>query len=119
MSLFSRLFGTSESTSNSSPQAIDVQEASRRQAAGALLVDVREPSEWSQGHAPKARLIPLDSLASRLSEIPREREVLLICRSGNRSGTAQRQLLRLGYEQVYNVSGGMNAWAGAGLPVQR
>jgi rhodanese-related sulfurtransferase len=45
--------------------------------------------------------------------------VLLICRSGNRSGTAQRQLLKLGYEQVYNVSGGMNAWAGVGLPVQR
>jgi rhodanese-related sulfurtransferase len=119
MSLLSRFFGPSQSSSNSSPQAIDVTEASRRQAAGALLVDVREPSEWRQGHAPQAKLIPLGSLESRVSEIPREREVLLICRSGNRSGTAQRQLLQLGYEQVYNVSGGMNAWAGAGLPVQR
>ena len=119
MSLLSRLFGAGESSSSSSPQAIDVHEASRRQAAGALLVDVREQSEWQQGHAPDATLIPLGSLGTRLSEIPREREVLLICRSGNRSGTAQRQLLQLGYEQVYNVSGGMNAWAGAGLPVQR
>jgi rhodanese-related sulfurtransferase len=119
MSLLSRFFGTSQSSSSGSPQAVDVNEASRRQAAGALLVDVREPAEWRQGHAPKAKLIPLGSLNSRLSEIPRQREVLLICRSGNRSGTAQRQLLKLGYEQVYNVSGGMNAWAGAGLPVQR
>lgn len=119
MSLFSRFFGASQSSSSSSPQAIDVQEASRRQAAGALLIDVREPAEWRQGHAPKAKLIPLGSLGSRLSEIPREREVLLICRSGNRSGTAQRQLLQQGYEQVLNVSGGMNAWTGAGLPVQR
>ncbi len=119
MSLLSRLFGASQSNSSGSPQAIDVQEASRRQAAGALLVDVREPSEWRQGHAPKAKHIPLGSLSSRLSEVPRQREVLLICRSGNRSGSAQRQLLQLGYEQVYNVSGGMNAWVGAGLPVQR
>jgi len=119
MSLLSRLFGTDQTSPTPSPHAIDVQEAKRRQAAGALLVDVREPAEWSQGHAPDAQLIPLGSLGNRLAEIPREREVLLICRSGNRSGTAQQQLLKLGYEQVYNVSGGMNAWAGAGLPVQR
>jgi rhodanese-related sulfurtransferase len=118
MSLLSRLFSSGDSRPTPSPRAVDVLEAQRRHTAGALLIDVREPSEWSQGHAPKARLIPLGSLGSRLSEIPREREVLLICRSGNRSGTAQRQLLKLGYEQVYNVSGGMNAWAGAGLPVQ-
>jgi rhodanese-related sulfurtransferase len=84
---------------------LDVHEASRRQAAGAL-VDVCEPEEWQQGHAPKAKLIPLGSLGSRLNEVPHDREVLLICRSGNRSGTAQRQLLRLGYERVFNVSGG-------------
>ena len=119
MTLLSRLFGTSQSSSSSSSPAIDVQEASRRQAAGALLIDVRERSEWQAGHAPQARLIPIGSLGSRLSEIPRDREVLLICRSGNRSGSAQRQLLQNGYERVYNVAGGMNAWAGAGLPVQR
>jgi rhodanese-related sulfurtransferase len=117
MSVFSRMVGSS--ASSPSPQAIDVQEANRRQAAGALLIDVRELAEWQHGHAPKAKLIPLGSLSSRLSEIPREREVLLICRSGNRSGNAQRQLLQLGYERVVNVSGGMNAWVGAGLPVAR
>jgi rhodanese-related sulfurtransferase len=117
MSLLSSLFGAPGATS--APQAVDVQEARRRQAGGALLIDVRQPDEWRAGHAPNARLIPLESLASRLSEIPRDRAVLLICRSGNRSGSAQRQLLQLGYEQVFNVSGGMHAWAGAGLPVER
>jgi rhodanese-related sulfurtransferase len=117
MRLLSRLFGAPEVASV--PGVVDVRDANRRQAAGALLVDVRQPDEWSTGHAPNARLIPLGSLPSRLSEIPRDQEVLLICRSGNRSGSAQRQLLQLGYEQVFNVSGGMNAWAGAGLPVDR
>ena len=118
MSLLSRLFGNPVPDSASAPRVIDVQEASRRQADGAVLVDVRQPEEWRQGYAPGAKLIPLGSLANRLSEVPRDREVLLICRSGNRSGTAQRQLLQLGYEQVFNVSGGMNAWTAAGLPVQ-
>lgn len=117
MSLFSRLLGST--TANPSAQIIDVQEARRRQAAGALLIDVREPAEWQQGHAPYAKLIPLGTLSTRLSEIPRDRDVLLMCRSGNRSTNAQRQLLQLGYERLFNVSGGMNAWAGAGLPVKR
>jgi phage shock protein E len=117
MSLLSRLFGTAQPVP--AAPVVDVLEASRRQAAGALLIDVRQPEEWQHGHAPTARLIPLGSLANRLTEVPRDREVLLICRSGNRSGSAQRHLLQLGYQRVFNVSGGMNAWASAGLPVDR
>ena len=117
MSLFSRLLGTASTTS--APPVVDVHEASRRQAAGALLIDVRQPEEWQQGHAPNARLIPLGSLGSHLPDVPRDRDVLLICRSGNRSGTAQRQLQQLGYERVFNISGGMSAWTSAGLPVER
>jgi rhodanese-related sulfurtransferase len=116
MSLLSSLFGAPDVTAAPS---VDVHEARRRQAAGALLVDVRQAEEWSNGHAPQARLMPSGSLPGRLAEIPRDREVLLICRSGNRSSSAQRQLLQLGYEQVFNVSGGMHAWARAGLPVER
>jgi rhodanese-related sulfurtransferase len=124
MSLFSRLFGTttepsSAAAASATPTVVDVHEASRRQAAGALLIDVREQSEWNQGHAPGATLIPLGSVANRLTDIPRDRDVLLICRSGNRSGAAQRQLQQLGYQRVFNVTGGMNAWANAGLPVLR
>jgi rhodanese-related sulfurtransferase len=117
MSLLSRLFGAPEATS--APRVVDVHEASRRQSACAVLIDVRQPEEWSAGHAPSTRLIPLGSLASRLAEIPRDGDILLICRSGNRSGSAQRQLLQLGYAHVFNVSGGMDAWASAGLPVAR
>jgi rhodanese-related sulfurtransferase len=117
MSLLSSLFGAPDVTAT--PRAVDVHEACGRQADGALLVDVRQPDEWNTGHAPHARLIPLGSLPRRLAEIPRDREVLLICRSGNRSSSAQRQLLQLGYEQVFNVSGGMHAWARAALPVER
>jgi len=119
MSLLSRLFGAPASESASAPRAVEVQEARRRQATGALLIDVRQREEWQQGHAPRAILIPLGSLGSRLDEVPRDREVLLNCRSGNRSGSAQRQLMQLGYERVFNVSGGMNAWARVGLPVER
>ncbi len=115
MGLFQSLFGGSATSAGN----VDVAEARRRQQTGALLVDVREPSEWRDGHAPDARHIPLGSLQGRLGEIPRDRDVLLICRSGNRSGAAQRLLRQQGYEQVFNVSGGMGAWQRAGLPVKR
>jgi rhodanese-related sulfurtransferase len=113
MSVSSRLF-----TSTHAP-AVDVHEAHRRQTAGALLVDVREPTEWQHGHAPDAVLIPLGSLPRGLADVPPDRDVLVLCRSGNRSGTAQRQLLQAGYTCVFNVSGGMNAWTSAGLPLAR
>jgi rhodanese-related sulfurtransferase len=100
-------------------RAVDAREAERRQQAGALLIDVREPGEWASGHAPAATLIPLGQLGARLADIPREREVLLICRSGNRSGMAQQMLARQGYDKALNVTGGMLAWAQAGLPVER
>jgi rhodanese-related sulfurtransferase len=83
---------------------------------GAVLVDVREPAEWSAGHAPKARHIPLSQLAHRVRELPEGRQLLTVCRSGARSARAAALLAGQG-RQVANVSGGMNAWAAAGLPV--
>ncbi len=115
MGLLARLFGGAGTSASS----VDVVDARRRHDAGAVLIDVREPSEWRQGHVARARHIPLGSLASRLAEVPRDRDVLLICRSGNRSGSAQRLLQQHGYERVFNVSGGMTAWTRAGLPVKR
>lgn len=82
----------------------------------ALLVDVREPHEWQSGHAPKARHIPLGQLAHRADELPQGREVLLVCRSGNRSARAARMLADR-CPDVANVRGGMAAWAAEGLPV--
>ncbi len=85
-------------------------------SSGAVLVDVRETHEWQAGHAPKARHIPLSQLGARMRELPGGRPVVTVCRSGNRSAHAARMLAENGHE-VANVSGGMRAWAAAGLPV--
>ncbi len=80
----------------------------------AVLVDVREPEEWTAGHAPQAEHRPLGGLdpAALDPELP----VVAICRSGNRSGKAADLLAAAGV-RVHNVAGGMKAWAEAGLPV--
>ncbi len=110
-----RLFG---GPALSQPE-ISVTDAEQRVAGGdAVLIDVREPDEWRQGHAPGARLIPLGQLSARLGMLPRDRDVLLICRSGNRSSVAQDVLARAGFERAINVRGGMNAWQRHGLSVQ-
>jgi rhodanese-related sulfurtransferase len=97
-------------------QEVDVTEAKRRHDCGALLIDVREPEEWVVGHAPGATYIPLGSLARHIAELPRDRDLPLICRRANRSGTAQEALLRHGFSRAVNVKGAMLAWTRAGLP---
>lgn len=84
--------------------------------AGAVLLDVREPYEWAAGHAPQARHLPLGQLPTRVERLPADREVVVVCRSGNRSRHAAAMLLRSG-RQARNLHGGMRAWAAAGLPV--
>ncbi len=93
-------------------------EAHRLQRAGALLIDVREPDEWRGGHAPGAKLIPLGQLAAKFPALPRDREILFICRSGNRSARATDAAREAGL-RASNVSGGMIAWAQAKLPIER
>ncbi|MET8066864.1 rhodanese-like domain-containing protein [Micromonospora sp. NPDC005686] len=92
-------------------------EAATLSGAGALLLDVREPAEWQAGHAPGARHIPLGQLADRLSEVPANRPVVTVCRSGARSRRAAKLLVAAGHE-VHDLTGGMRAWASAGLAVQ-
>ncbi|MCY7411905.1 MAG: rhodanese-like domain-containing protein [Salinibacterium sp.] len=84
---------------------------------GTPLIDVREPSEWEAGHAPDAHWIPLGELESRLSELPRDTEILVICHSGARSERAARALRDAEFIAV-NVAGGMLAWAAAGGEVE-
>jgi adenylyltransferase/sulfurtransferase len=77
-----------------------------------VLVDVREPYEWSAGHIEGALHIPMNQVPQRLSEIPKDKEVVMICRSGGRSGHVQQHLLGAqGYTQVKNLVGGMQRWA--------
>lgn len=81
-----------------------------------LLLDVREADEWAAGHAPLAVHAPLSSL--ELKDIPQDRPVVAVCRSGNRSGQLTALLAPRGVD-IVNLAGGMNAWAAAGLPVVR
>jgi rhodanese-related sulfurtransferase len=82
-----------------------------------LLLDVRQPEEYRQGHIAGARLIPLGELSQRLKELPKGREIVCVCRSGNRSHSAAKQLIQAGYT-AHNLRGGMLAWSDAGLPVK-
>jgi rhodanese-related sulfurtransferase len=96
--------------------SIPPDEAVRRVAEGALLLDVREPDEWAAGHAPEARHVPLGALAARAGELDPETPVVCVCRVGGRSERAAVVLRQRGFDAV-NLGGGMQAWAAAGLPV--
>jgi rhodanese-related sulfurtransferase len=83
---------------------------------GAALIDVREPEEWQAGRAPQAVHIPLGQLGERLDELPQSRKLVMICRSGGRSGVAATALVEMGLPAL-NLAGGMQAWKAAALPV--
>jgi rhodanese-related sulfurtransferase len=98
------------------PRDIPVAEAAARRDQGAFILDVREPAEWNEFHIPGATLIPLGELDARAGEVPKDRQVVVICRSGNRSQRGRDILLGAGFTSVTSVSGGMNEWRAAGLP---
>jgi len=98
---------------------ITAQAARERQAAGAVVVDVREPHEWREGHIDGAVLLPLSRIGRLTQQVRREQEVILVCRSGNRSNAAAQALIQAGYADVSNLAGGMIAWQRARLPVKR
>jgi rhodanese-related sulfurtransferase len=82
-----------------------------------VLLDVREPDEWAAGHAPGALHMPMGEVPARLAELPRDRDVVLVCHGGGRSSRATAWLLDQGYS-CRNLSGGMVAYAAAGLPLE-
>lgn len=98
---------------------IDVKQAQIMNKQGGLLLDVREPDEYSAIHAPDAKLIPLGQLNSRLKEIEayKDKPIVVMCRSGRRSAEAVSLLKEAGYTQVSNIKGGIMAWEGSGLAV--
>ncbi len=83
----------------------------------AVVIDVREGEEWEAGHAPQARHIPMMQIPTRVDEVPRDRDVVVVCRVGARSAQVVAYLRAQGYDRVANLDGGMIAWAAAGLPV--
>jgi rhodanese-related sulfurtransferase len=83
----------------------------------AYLLDVREPDEWQAGHAPDAHHMPMMEVPARVAEIPNDTEVVVVCRSGGRSGQVVSYLMGNGWDNVRNLDGGMQAWAGSGRDV--
>ncbi len=108
--------GNTTPTASSMPSEVSVEEAVAKQQAGAFILDVREPSEWNEAHIEGATLIPLGELSSRVSELPKDKEIVVVCRSGNRSAQARDLLLKDGFAQVTSMAGGLNEWKATGYP---
>jgi len=99
------------------PSEVTVAQAAQLRSEGALILDVREPSEWAQFHIPGATLIPLGSLPTRLNEVPKDRNVVVVCRTGNRSAQGRDILLNAGFTKVTSMAGGVTQWQTQGLPI--
>ncbi len=96
---------------------VDVVTAAERLASGALALDVRELDEWEAGRVAGAVHIPMSELPVRQGEIPQDRPIVVVCRSGSRSAYVTEGLVRAGYDAA-NLGGGMKAWKAAGRPIE-
>src|SRR5215207_7922667 len=85
--------------------------------ADAYLLDVREDDEWAAGHAPGAMHIPMMEIPVRSSDLPQDRDVVVVCRVGACSGQVVAYLRQQGWDNVINLDGGMLSWAASGRPV--
>jgi rhodanese-related sulfurtransferase len=102
--------------------SVDVAEADSRlrdDPERPVLLDVREPNEFAAVRAPGAMLLPTSTFATRVAELPSDRPLFVICRTGVRSAAVTGYLARTGRSSVFNVTGGMDAWERAGLPIRR
>lgn len=97
---------------------VDLATFAQAYAEGAVVIDVREPFEYAEGHVPGAHLTPLAQLPERVADLPRSEPVYVICASGNRSLAAAGFLARQGVT-AYSVAGGTGAWLRAGRPIER
>ena len=102
---------------SSLPLEVSVDEAAKLDQDEWFFLDVREPSEWEEAHIPYATLIPLGELTVRLSEIPKDTNIIVVCRSGNRSAVGRDLLLDSGFANVTSMAGGMSTWQAKGYPI--
>ncbi len=107
-----------ESSSNAGglPASVSVDEAHQLYEEGTFILDVRTPEEWNEFHAPDTTLIPLDELASRVDELPKDQPIVVVCRSGNRSQSGRDILLQAGFNAT-SMTGGLNEWRSKGYTV--
>ena len=106
-----------EPVESSLPAEVSVDEAAKFDQKEWFFVDVREPSEWAEAHIPYATLIPLGELTARLPEIPKDKNIVVVCHSGNRSAVGRDLLLKSGFANVTSMAGGMSTWQAKGFPV--
>lgn len=87
----------------------------------AVVLDVRTPAEFAAGHIADAINVPADKIVDRSNELERfkGRPVIVTCQSGNRSSSGCNALRKLGFDQVFNLAGGLGAWQQAGMPVRK
>ncbi len=88
------------------------------QQGDTFFLDVREQDEWNEYHAPNTTLIPLGELASRVSEVPKDRPIVVVCRSGNRSDEGRDILKQAGFTNVTSMDGGLGTWRDLGYPIE-
>ena len=82
-----------------------------------FLLDVRTQEEYNEGHISGSTLIPVQELEAKLNELPKDKKILVYCRSGNRSATASEILVKKGFHQIFNMHGGITEWKNAGYEV--
>jgi rhodanese-related sulfurtransferase len=102
---------------SSLPSEVQVTQAHEMYQKGALFLDVRTQQEWDQGHIAGSILIPLDVLQSRRNELPRDKDIVVVCKSGARSKEGTTLLRQAGFTRVTCMSGGIEAWVAAGYPI--
>lgn len=86
---------------------------------GFFLLDVRTQGEYDDGHISGSILIPVQVIESRLDELPKDGKILIYCRSGRRSADASRILIDNGFQQVYNMKGGIIDWTNSGYKLEK
>lgn len=113
--LIASLGGEGAVNADKLPASVSVDKAYQMYQDGTFVLDVRTPEEWNDFHAPNTTLIPLDELANRVNELPKDQPILVVCRSGNRSQTGRDILLQAGFNAT-SMEGGLNAWRSSGYP---
>jgi rhodanese-related sulfurtransferase len=102
----------------SSVGGITTAQAYEKIQQGAFILDVRTQAEYEQAHIANSTLIPLTELADRVNELPRDREIVVVCRTGSRSKQALSVLKQAGIPNAFSMTGGINAWKEADYPLE-
>jgi rhodanese-related sulfurtransferase len=98
---------------------ISVDEAKEMMDAGAAVIDVREPHEYTEGHVPGATLIPVNTVYARREELPQDQDVIFVCAIGQRSALGAEMAAASGLTRLFNLEGGTEAWVKSGQTVEK